>query len=85
MGVRECTAAWQEECKELLSAQRELSSQEKQQLKRANSAKQQRGEARGRLYALVGECRGLVMCGGVVVVRHVQRFMQVCQMRGLAG
>ena len=78
-------SAWQEECKELPSAQRELSAQGKQQLKRANRVKQQRGGSRERLCALVGECRGLVMCEGVEVVRPVQRFMQVCQMRGLAG
>ena len=57
----------------------------KGQLKRVNSARQQRNKARDRLAGLVGECSGLVLCGGEVVVRPVQRFVEVRQMRELAG
>ena len=71
---------------EQLSAQERaaLSRGDKLEWKIANSAEQQSKAAQARLGALVGECRGLVLSGGEVVVRPVQRFLKVRQMVGLA-
>ena len=86
-----CTEAWQggAGCREVLSAVGQVNKQLDGELKRANNAgRQQRstwGTPRGRLAGLVGECRGLVLCGGEVVVRPVQRVAEVAQMGELAG
>ena len=42
-----CTEAWQEDCREVLSAVGQFSNQLKGELKRVNSARQQRNQTRG--------------------------------------
>ena len=53
-----CTGAWQEDRRQVLSAIGQGSNQLKGELKRVNSSRQQRNEARGRLAGLVGSAEG---------------------------